>query len=138
MHLSRLCAPSGPMLIATEVQDAPRRAALFAEIPLSMTDAELRRTFDQLLNEWLTEQGFKFSLRCFQMLERQSRPSGIGIDVQTDEVSVLAFAVEKIADLGAPPPPTRIGDREREGDNRDDAGRSGGHITKRCNGPALP
>jgi hypothetical protein len=38
---------------------------------------------------------------------RESCPSGVGIEVQTNEVGTLALAVEKIAELGAPPE-TRI------------------------------
>ena len=95
------------MLIATETPDAPRVATLFADIPLVMTDAESQRTFEEPLGAWLTEQEVEFSLRCFSLPARQDRPPGIGIEVKTGEAGTLAFAVEKIAELGAPPE-TRI------------------------------
>jgi hypothetical protein len=95
------------MLVATETPDPPRGATLFAEIPLPMTELELQRTFGQPLGEWLTEQAVEFSLRCFRLPARQDRPPGIGIEIQTDKFGTLAFAVEKIAELGAPPE-TRI------------------------------
>jgi hypothetical protein len=90
------------MLIATETPDRPRGATLFADVPLVMTDAESRRKFEQPLGAWLTEQGVEFSLRCFSLPARQDRAGGIGIEVKTEESGTLAFAVEKIAELGAP------------------------------------
>jgi len=80
---------------------------LFAEIPLAMTVTEMNRTFEHPLGAWLSQQEADFSLRCFVLPSRQGRPPGIGVEVQTDEVGVLAFVVEKIAELGAPPE-TRI------------------------------
>ncbi len=95
------------MLIALETPDASRGVTLFAEVPLLMTASELRRTFEQPLGAWLAEQGVEFSLRCFLLPLRQDVPPGIGIEVRTGEYGMLAFLVEKIAELGAPPE-TRI------------------------------
>src|SRR4051794_39013726 len=95
------------MVVATETPDAPRGVTLFAEVPLLMTASELRRGVEEPLVAWLAEQGVEFSLRCFLLPLRQDRPAGIGIEVQTGEYGMLAFLVERIAELGAPPE-TRI------------------------------
>jgi hypothetical protein len=91
------------MLIATGTPDAPRSATLFARVPLAMSDLDARRTFEQPLGAWLVEQGMEFSLRCFPLPASQDRPAGIGIEVQADDAVLLAMAVEKISELGAPP-----------------------------------
>jgi hypothetical protein len=79
------------MLIATGTPDAPRSATLFARVPLAMSDLDARRTFEQPLGAWLVEQGMEFSLRCFPLPASQ------------DDAVLLAMAVEKISELGAPP-----------------------------------
>jgi hypothetical protein len=91
------------MHVATETPDVPRGATLFVEIPLPMTELEFQRTFEQPLATWLIEQGIEFSLRCLPLPVRQDRPAGMGIEVHADEFGILPFAVEKIAELGAPP-----------------------------------
>ena len=82
------------MLIATGTPDPPRGVTLFAQVPLAMTDLESQRTFEQPLGARLAEQGAEFSLRCFQLPARQDRPAGIGIEVQTDDLDLLASATQ--------------------------------------------
>jgi hypothetical protein len=91
------------MLTPAEIPDSQRGGMLFAQIPLLMGAPEARRVFEQPLRQCLEAQGIEFKIRSFLLPARQDRPQGIGIEIKTDQVGALAPAIEKLAELGAPP-----------------------------------